>query len=51
MEQPEINKIKYTLPHKSIRSTKPPVDVRVPLDAYWKYTQRNNQDVNDKNSR
>lgn len=51
MEQIGRNKTKYTSPHASTWSTKQTTDARVPPDAYWKYTQRNNQDTTDKNTR
>lgn len=51
MEQIGRNKTKYTSPHTSTWSTKQTTDVRVPPDAYWKYSQRNNQDTIDKNTR
>lgn len=50
MEQIGRNKTKYTSPHTSTWSTKQ-TDARIPSNAYWKYTQRNNQDTTDKNTR
>ncbi|EZA55127.1 hypothetical protein X777_05305 [Ooceraea biroi] len=51
MEQTGRNKTKYTSPHTSTWSTKQTTDARVPPDAYWKYTQRSNQDATDKSTR
>lgn len=51
MEQIGRNKTKYTSPYTSTWPTKQTTDARVPPDAYWKYSQRNNQDATDKNTR
>lgn len=52
MEQTGRNKTKYNSPHSSATwSAKQTADARVSSDAYWKYTQRNNQDATDKNAR
>ncbi|XP_025073479.1 uncharacterized protein LOC105424740 isoform X2 [Pogonomyrmex barbatus] len=49
MEQIGRLKTKYTSPHTW--SAKQTTDTRIPADAYWKYTQRNNQDMTDQNIR
>ncbi|XP_071626646.1 uncharacterized protein [Temnothorax longispinosus] len=51
MEQIGRHKTKYTSPHTSTWSANQTTDARVPPDAYWKYTQRNNQDTTDKSTR
>ncbi|KAL0130100.1 hypothetical protein PUN28_002007 [Cardiocondyla obscurior] len=51
MEQIERQKTKYTSPHTSTWSTNQTTDVRNPPDAYWKYSQRANQDITDKSTR
>lgn len=55
MEQTGRTKTKYTSPNRSslshTRSTKQATDARASSDTYWKYTQRNNEDVPEKNTR
>ncbi|XP_011878703.1 PREDICTED: uncharacterized protein LOC105567990 isoform X2 [Vollenhovia emeryi] len=51
MEKIGKHKTKYTSPHTSTWSANQTTDVRLPPDAYWKYTQRSNQDATDKSTR
>ncbi|KYQ48314.1 hypothetical protein ALC60_12642 [Trachymyrmex zeteki] len=51
MEQIGRSKTKYISPHTSTWSANQTINGRVPSDAYWKYTQRSNQDTLDKSAR
>ncbi|XP_012539397.2 uncharacterized protein LOC105838399 [Monomorium pharaonis] len=51
MEQIRRHKTKYTSPNTFTWSANQTTNARVPPDAYWKYTQRSNQDATDKNTR
>ncbi|XP_025987309.1 uncharacterized protein LOC105194575 isoform X2 [Solenopsis invicta] len=51
MEQIGRHKTKYTSPHTSTWSANQITDAGVPSDAYWKYTQRCNQNTTDKSTR